>query len=100
AADGAALDEVFAQQLAAHGRPRLRRLPRARGARLHGARSEGRPRLAARKALAEFPARAEGLLMRTVVITGAGGNLGRAVASAFAGENLVLLDVKSGVDLL
>jgi NAD(P)-dependent dehydrogenase (short-subunit alcohol dehydrogenase family) len=38
--------------------------------------------------------------MRTVVITGAGGNLGRAVASAFSGENLVLLDVKSGVDLL
>jgi NAD(P)-dependent dehydrogenase (short-subunit alcohol dehydrogenase family) len=38
--------------------------------------------------------------MRTVVITGASGNLGRAVADAFAGHKLVLLDVKSGVDLL
>ena len=38
--------------------------------------------------------------MRTVVITGASGNLGRAVANAFAGDQLVLLDVKSGVDLL
>ena len=34
--------------------------------------------------------------MRTVVITGAAGNLGRAVASAFANDNLVLLDVKRG----
>ena len=36
--------------------------------------------------------------MRTVVITGAAGNLGRAVASAFAqaGDNLVLLDLKPG----
>src|SRR5437660_3472768 len=35
---------------------------------------------------------------RTVVLTGAAGNLGRAVASAFAemGANLVLLDVKRG----
>ena len=34
--------------------------------------------------------------MRTVMLTGAAGNLGRAVASAFAetGANLVLLDVK------
>ena len=38
--------------------------------------------------------------MRTVVITGASGNLGRAVAAAFSGDKLVLLDVKSGVDLL
>ena len=38
--------------------------------------------------------------MRTVVITGASGNLGRAVANAFAKDKLVLLDVKSGVDLL
>ena len=34
--------------------------------------------------------------MRTVVITGASGNLGRAVASAFAGDKLVLLDLKRG----
>jgi NAD(P)-dependent dehydrogenase (short-subunit alcohol dehydrogenase family) len=36
--------------------------------------------------------------MRTVVLTGAAGNLGRAVAAAFAaaGDNLVLLDVKRG----
>ena len=36
--------------------------------------------------------------MRTVVLTGAAGNLGRAVASAFAqaGDNLVLLDLKPG----
>ena len=36
--------------------------------------------------------------MRTVMLTGAAGNLGRAVAAAFAnaGENLVLLDVKRG----
>ena len=36
--------------------------------------------------------------MRTVMLTGAAGNLGRAVAQAFAsaGENLVLLDVKRG----
>jgi NAD(P)-dependent dehydrogenase (short-subunit alcohol dehydrogenase family) len=35
---------------------------------------------------------------RTVLLTGAAGNLGRAVADAFlrAGENLVLLDVKRG----
>jgi len=35
---------------------------------------------------------------RTVLVTGAAGNLGRAVASAFAqaGANLVLLDVKRG----
>jgi len=32
--------------------------------------------------------------MRTVVLTGASGNLGQAVAAAFAGENLVLLDVR------
>ena len=38
--------------------------------------------------------------MRTVVITGASGNLGRALADAFAGDKLVLLDLKSGVDLL
>ncbi len=40
--------------------------------------------------------------MRTVVITGAAGNLGRAVADAFRelGDNLVLLDVKTGTDLL
>ena len=36
--------------------------------------------------------------MRTVMLTGAAGNLGRAVASAFAeaGDNLVLLDLKPG----
>ena len=36
--------------------------------------------------------------MRTVVLTGAAGNLGRAVANAFAqaGDNLVLLDLKPG----
>jgi NAD(P)-dependent dehydrogenase (short-subunit alcohol dehydrogenase family) len=34
--------------------------------------------------------------MRTVLLTGAAGNLGRAVASAFAQENLVLLDLKRG----
>ena len=36
--------------------------------------------------------------MRTVLLTGAAGNLGRAVASAFAeaGDNLVLLDLKRG----
>ena len=40
--------------------------------------------------------------MRTVVITGAAGNLGRAVADAFSGvgDKLVLLDVKTGTDLL
>jgi len=32
--------------------------------------------------------------MRTVVLTGASGNLGRAVAAAFAGANVVLLDVR------
>ena len=34
--------------------------------------------------------------MRTVMLTGAAGNLGRAVASAFAEDNLVLLDLKRG----
>jgi NAD(P)-dependent dehydrogenase (short-subunit alcohol dehydrogenase family) len=34
--------------------------------------------------------------VRTVVITGAAGNLGRAVAKAFDRDNLVLLDVKRG----
>lgn len=34
--------------------------------------------------------------MRTVMLTGAAGNLGRAVARAFAQENLVLLDLKRG----
>ena len=34
--------------------------------------------------------------MRTVMLTGAAGNLGRAVASAFANANLVLLDLKRG----
>ena len=38
--------------------------------------------------------------MRTVVITGASGNLGRAVADAFSKDKLVLMDVKSGVNLL
>ena len=38
--------------------------------------------------------------MRTVVITGASGNLGRAVAGVFAGDRLILLDRKTGVDLL
>lgn len=38
--------------------------------------------------------------MRTVVITGASGNLGKAVAQAFAKDKLVRLDVKSGVNLL
>jgi NAD(P)-dependent dehydrogenase (short-subunit alcohol dehydrogenase family) len=32
--------------------------------------------------------------MRTVVLTGAAGNLGRAVAAAFTGANVVLLDVR------
>ena len=38
------------------------------------------------------------MIDRTVLVTGAAGNLGRAVASAFAqtGANLVLLDVKRG----
>ncbi|HKX38191.1 MAG TPA: oxidoreductase, partial [Burkholderiales bacterium] len=37
-------------------------------------------------------------MTRTVVLTGAAGNLGRAVASAFAstGASLALLDVKPG----
>jgi NAD(P)-dependent dehydrogenase (short-subunit alcohol dehydrogenase family) len=34
--------------------------------------------------------------MRTVLITGAAGNLGSAVARAFAADNVVLLDVKRG----
>ena len=34
--------------------------------------------------------------MRTVVITGAAGNLGRARASAFSGDSLGVLDVKRG----
>jgi NAD(P)-dependent dehydrogenase (short-subunit alcohol dehydrogenase family) len=34
--------------------------------------------------------------MRTVVLTGAAGNLGRAVAAAFTDANLVLLDLKRG----
>jgi NAD(P)-dependent dehydrogenase (short-subunit alcohol dehydrogenase family) len=40
--------------------------------------------------------------MRTVVITGAAGNLGRVVADAFRelGDKLVLLDAKTGTDLL
>ena len=38
--------------------------------------------------------------MRTVVITGASGNLGKAVAQVFAKDKLVLMDVKSGVNLL
>jgi NAD(P)-dependent dehydrogenase (short-subunit alcohol dehydrogenase family) len=32
--------------------------------------------------------------MRTVMLTGASGNLGRAVAAAFAGANVVLLDIR------
>ena len=40
--------------------------------------------------------------MRTVLVTGAAGNLGRAVAHAFTGlgDKLVPLDVKTGTDLL
>ena len=38
--------------------------------------------------------------MRTVVITGASGNLGKAVAQAFARDRILGLDVKSGVNLL
>ena len=38
--------------------------------------------------------------MRTVVITGASGNLGKAVAQAFGKDKLVPMDVKSGVNLL
>jgi NAD(P)-dependent dehydrogenase (short-subunit alcohol dehydrogenase family) len=40
--------------------------------------------------------------MRTVVVTGAAGNLGRAVADAFRelGDNVVSLDAKTGTDLL
>jgi len=34
--------------------------------------------------------------MRTVILTGAAGNLGRAVAGAFGDANLVLLDLKGG----
>ena len=34
--------------------------------------------------------------MRTVMLTGAAGNLGRAVAAAFSDANLVLLDMKRG----
>ncbi len=34
--------------------------------------------------------------MRTVMLTGAAGNLGRAVAAAFADSNLVLLDLRRG----
>ena len=34
--------------------------------------------------------------MRTVMLTGAAGNLGRAVAAAFTDANLVLLDLKRG----
>jgi len=34
--------------------------------------------------------------MRTVMLTGAAGNLGRAVATAFSDANLVLLDLKRG----
>jgi NAD(P)-dependent dehydrogenase (short-subunit alcohol dehydrogenase family) len=34
--------------------------------------------------------------MRTVMLTGAAGNLGRAVAAAFAAANLVMLDLKRG----
>jgi len=34
--------------------------------------------------------------MRTVMLTGAAGNLGRAVAAAFSDANLVLLDLKRG----
>ena len=34
--------------------------------------------------------------MRTVMLTGAAGNLGRAVAAAFGDANLVLLDLKRG----
>src|SRR6185295_2801381 len=98
--DRAALDQVHAQQLAAHGRPGLRRVPRARGARLHRPRGEGGSGLATREAAAELPAGTEGLLMRTVIITGASGNLGRAVAGAFSRDKLVLMDVKTGVNLL
>ena len=45
-ADRAALDQVFAQQLAADGGPRVRRLPRAGDARLHRPGGAGRHRLA------------------------------------------------------
>jgi len=38
--------------------------------------------------------------MRTIIITGASGNLGRAVARAFAADKLVRLDRHAGVDLL
>jgi NAD(P)-dependent dehydrogenase (short-subunit alcohol dehydrogenase family) len=38
--------------------------------------------------------------MRTVIITGASGNLGRAVAHAFAKDKVVPLDRHAGVDLL
>ena len=34
--------------------------------------------------------------MRTVMLTGAAGNLGRAVAAAFGDANRVLLDLKRG----
>ena len=34
--------------------------------------------------------------MRTVMLTGAAGNLGRAVAAAFGEANLVLVDLKRG----
>ena len=61
-ADRAALDEVLAQQLAAHGRAGVRRFARARDARLHRPRGEGGHRLAPREAQALVSAGAEGLL--------------------------------------
>src|SRR5438309_1875878 len=57
-ANGVALDQVLAQQLAAHGRPDVRRLARARSARLHRPRGKGRRCFAPREEKAEFPARA------------------------------------------
>ena len=63
-ADRAALDQVLAQQLAAHGRPGVRCLARDGDHGLHRSGGEGRSRLAAREAAAELSARAEGLLGR------------------------------------
>src|SRR2546429_576712 len=52
---GPALDQVLAQQLAADGRPDVRRLARARSARLYRPRSEGRRRFAPREEKAQLP---------------------------------------------
>src|SRR5213594_1221969 len=54
-ANGAALDQVLAQQLAADGRPDVRRLARARSARLHRPGGEGGRGFAPREEKAQLP---------------------------------------------